>query len=81
MACFLVAWKAAMRDDCWGMALRTTAGRSCWASGAERAADELMKVENMRCEAVGAWQACLSRPGRKRGAIVDCGGRQDSSAG
>jgi hypothetical protein len=60
--------------------LRTKDGR-IWASRAVRTADELVKVDSMmRCEAEGAWQACLRRPGRKREAIVE-GGMADAMRG
>lgn len=49
-----------------GTAGRCNAGRMCWASG--RLTEAM--VDSMRCEAAGAWTACLKRLGRMIEAIA-----------
>jgi hypothetical protein len=58
-----------MRVDL-GSAVRTKDGRRCWVNGEAGLIALRVRVESMRCEAAGAWQAWRRVEGRMSEAIA-----------
>ena len=55
-----------------GRAVRTKDGRRCWVNGEVGLMGLRVRVDSMRWEAAGAWQAFLRTEGRMSEAIVGC---------